>query len=139
MRYYVDTQTVAQTVFRKDDLCREVRTLFEDYSNRFYTSTVCIKELIHLIQSDRIRPLRKRGEYKAGQILEDVPLAGIDICGIDTRHLSTLADLPLFADHNDPNDRLIIAQAISDGVPLISTDYKFRQYIPYGLLLIENR
>lgn len=126
-------------MFNKDDMHRDVRCLFEDYGNRFYTSTVCVKELIHLIQSDRIRPLRKRGEYDPAQILEDLPLAGIDICTIDARHLHTLAMLPLFADHNDPNDRLIIAQAICDGVPLISTDLKFRLYEPHGLLLVENR
>lgn len=44
----------------------------------------------------------------------------------------------LYDDHRDPNDRLIIAQAISDQIPLISSDRKFSRYERYGLDFIFN-
>lgn len=54
------------------------------------------------------------------------------------RHLDTLAALPLYDDHHDPNDRLIIAQAIADRVPLVSSDQKFARYVRHGLDFIFN-
>jgi len=50
----------------------------------------------------------------------------IEILPIDSRHLSVLLDLPFH--HRDPFDRLIIAQAISEGLPVLSGDGEFREY-----------
>ncbi len=63
---------------------------------------------------------------------------GIDIVPVTVRHLHQLARLPLSDDHRDPNDRLIIAQAISDRTPLVSSDRKFYKYERYGLELVFN-
>ena len=38
-----------------------------------------------------------------------------------------------------PNDRLIIAQAISDKIALVSSDRKFYMYEKYGLEFVFNR
>ena len=40
--------------------------------------------------------------------------------------------------HNDPSDHVIIAQAITMQMPLISDDNKFPPYRKEGLELIEN-
>lgn len=39
---------------------------------------------------------------------------GIDIAPVTVKNLQQLAELPIEGNHRDPNDRLIIAQAISD-------------------------
>ena len=46
--------------------------------------------------------------------------------------------LHILGDHRDPNDRLIIAQGISDNIPLISSDLKLSRYEKYGLDFILN-
>jgi PIN domain nuclease of toxin-antitoxin system len=51
---------------------------------------------------------------------------GIEILQIETSHLSILRDLPLY--HRDPFDRLIIAQAKSEKMTLISADGVFDKY-----------
>ena len=43
------------------------------------------------------------------------------------------------AEHYDPSDHIIISQAITLGVPLISGDQKFPFYTNQGLDLIYNR
>jgi PIN domain nuclease of toxin-antitoxin system len=43
-----------------------------------------------------------------------------------SRHALLVADLPLY--HSDPFDRLLIAQAISEPMHLITADAQFRQY-----------
>ena len=42
------------------------------------------------------------------------------------------------ADHKDPSDHLIIAHAITMGMPLISNDRKFPFYKSQGLELVTN-
>ena len=73
-----------------------------------------------------------------GMMLFDYGNSGIGITPVAKPHLSELASLPLYDDHRDPNDRLIIAQAIADRIPLISSDRKFSRYGRYGLEFIYN-
>lgn len=47
---------------------------------------------------------------------------------ITDAHLVTLSQLPAVKDHRDPFDRLLIAQALSDDLTLISRDGKFAAY-----------
>jgi PIN domain nuclease of toxin-antitoxin system len=47
--------------------------------------------------------------------------------------------LALVEGHNDPSDRLIISQALTEKMPLISSDKKFPKYRKLGLDLISNR
>ena len=65
--------------------------------------------------------------------------AGITIVPINEKNLETYANLPLYDGHTDPNDRLIIAQAISDKLPLISSDLKFALYTKNKLLFVRNK
>ena len=139
MRYYLDTQTLAQVLFAKvDDMSIGVRRILEDYTNTLCTSVVCVKELIHLIQTERIKPVSKKRRYSAMEVIANIASIGIEICQVNTLHLEELAQLPLYANHNDPNDRLIIAQAIRDRIPLVSSDTKFEQYRAQGLNLVFN-
>jgi PIN domain nuclease of toxin-antitoxin system len=50
----------------------------------------------------------------------------IDLLPITPKHLAVLTDLPFH--HRDPFDRLIIAQAMVEGIPLLSVDEEFRKY-----------
>jgi|SRR5436305_4154712 len=50
----------------------------------------------------------------------------IEILPIGLKHLVTLTELPFH--HRDPFDRLIIAQARTEGIPVVSSDAAFRDY-----------
>jgi PIN domain nuclease of toxin-antitoxin system len=50
----------------------------------------------------------------------------IGMLPIETRHLAALRRLPFH--HKDPFDRLIIAQAVAEGIPLVSRDGAFGPY-----------
>ena len=58
---------------------------------------------------------------------------------VTKEHLQTLSKLKTVEGHNDPSDRLIISQAITEKIPLISSDKKFPKYTKFGLDLIQNR
>src|SRR5690554_2302768 len=54
-------------------------------------------------------------------------------------HLKAYTDLQIAEGHKDINDHAIIAQAISDRIPLISSDHEFKNYTDQGLDFILNR
>lgn len=63
----------------------------------------------------------------------------MNIATVSKKHLQQVAVLPMYEKHRDPNDRLIIAQALSDRTALISSDQKFSLYERDGLELIFNK
>jgi len=51
---------------------------------------------------------------------------GLSILGIQLSHIVYSGTLPWH--HRDPFDRILIAQALLEGVPILSADHKIRQY-----------
>lgn len=140
MKLYLDTNIVTYFLYNRDELSLEVSELLFDYANILFTSSICVQELIHLTQIGKVQKV-VNGKHKPIDpitVINTISDAGIDIVPVEERHLSQLASLPLNDDHRDPNDRLIIAQAISDRTALISSDHKFSQYKKYGLDFIQN-
>ena len=85
-------------------------------------------------------PLKRNGKNAdISEFSEWLKNMGIDIVPVSVKHLEKLASLPLMDDHRDPNDRLIIAQAILDKVALVSSDRKFDKYVKYGLDFVFNK
>lgn len=139
MRAYLDTNILVYYLLRRDELGDDVREILFDYESILYTSTVCVAELLHLIQIGKVRiPGRKDIREAARTTLQNLEETGISVVPTNNSHLRALIDLPLYDDHRDPNDRLIVAQAIADRIPLISSDRKFTKYERYGLEFIYN-
>ncbi len=59
-------------------------------------------------------------------IPEQLSINSIEILPITINHLAIVTTLPLH--HRDPFDRLMISQAISETIPIISVDNKFDLY-----------
>ena len=55
---------------------------------------------------------------------------------ISHTHFLSYDSIPLFDNHKDPFDRLIIATALSENLTIISADEKFKLYLP-DIQLIE--
>ena len=50
----------------------------------------------------------------------------IDLLSVTLEQLNVVANLPLH--HRDPFDRLLIAQALTEGLPIVSADSMFDSY-----------
>lgn len=140
MRYYLDTNILIYMLRReRDELSVDVWATLSNDVNMLLTSTVCIHELIHLNQIGKV-PFRRNGKVADikdfADWLDDI---GVRIIPVTIHHLRQLAQLPLYPDHRDPNDRLIVAQAISDHIPLVSSDSKMGRYGSSGLEFVCNR
>ena len=134
----MDTNVLIFTLFknRRDELSRDVEDILRDYANRFYVSSVVVRELIHAHKTGDIRDTEHKSVKDLFHSMED---SGIEIVPMNRHHLLKYAELDTAAGHKDPNDHIIIAQAISDKIPIISSDRKFKEYVGQGLLFIYNR
>jgi len=134
MRFFIDTNVFICSLAETHRLKKNVLQLLEDYENQIYVSSESIKEFIHLFQHDRIKVNIKKLE----DIFDYLESFGYTIKYIKKEHLKTFSNLPIEKTHNDPSDRLIIAQAITEKLPVISSDTAFPLYRKHGLDLIEN-
>jgi PIN domain nuclease of toxin-antitoxin system len=53
-------------------------------------------------------------------------LHGFSVLPVRQGHVERLWSLPML--HKDPSDRLLIAQALAEGIPLVTPDVTIRQY-----------
>jgi PIN domain nuclease of toxin-antitoxin system len=136
-RYLIDANILLFSLSDKEQLTKNVTDILDDYGNQVYISSESIKEIIHLLQSGRVSFKRwKSAEYVVDFINNETD---VKIKYIREEHIKTLAKLPFLPDHKDPSDRMIIAQAITERIPLISSDRKFSCYEKYGLEFIYNK
>ncbi len=135
MRYLLDTNILLFISESDYKLDKNVKYILNDYSNSFYVSVVSIFELIHLIQKGRVA-LQKKFNQNVFDFLKSFE---IEIKYLRKEHLQVYSNLELSKDHNDPNDRVIVSQAICEKIPLISSDRKLEIYSKNGLDLIFNK
>ena len=135
MRYLADTNLFLD-IISKDFISKDVRAILEDYENVFYISSESVKEFIHLAQKGKISLMKELEILHIFDFIEK--RMGFKVKFVTKEHLCTMTSLELFKEHNDPSDRLIIAQAITEGIPLISSDKIFKKYKSKGLDLILN-
>ncbi|GHV11227.1 hypothetical protein FACS1894162_6470 [Bacteroidia bacterium] len=136
MRYYLDTNILAFILTQsQDDIHYHTSNLLSDYANSFYASSIAIQELMLLYRIGKVNI-----EYKSDEmILKKIRDANIETVFFNKYHLESYSRLQILEGHKDMNDHAIIAQAISDKIPLISSDHAFKYYTPQGLNFIFNK
>ena len=131
MRYLIDTNILIFLLDDKHYLEKNVLTILYDYDNIIYTSSLSIFEITHLFQNGRITTKIKT----AKKLLETIENEfNIQIIHTKNEYFETFSRLPTVRNHNDPVDRIIIAQAITEKLHLISSDSKFKEYKDLNLV-----
>jgi PIN domain nuclease of toxin-antitoxin system len=136
MRYLIDTNVLIKFI-KGYGISDDTKSILEDYYNIIYVSSESIKEFIHLVQNNKIVLKKEIRSLDVFDLIENT--FGFEVKYVSKEHLRTLAKLDLVEGHHDPSDRLIISQALTEAIPLISSDTKFPEYRKYGLDLITNR
>ena len=135
MHYLLDTNIFTFLVQNKDNLDKNVAYILDDYENIIYISSEVVKETMHLIMYDKIKVKQWKNP---NDIWKSINEWNIKVEYVQKEHLKTLGNLTAAKDHKDPADHIIIAQAITNKMPIISSDGQFRHYKTQGLDLIFN-
>ncbi|MBO4665770.1 MAG: type II toxin-antitoxin system VapC family toxin [Paludibacteraceae bacterium] len=134
MRYLIDTNIFIYAAIDNQQLNDDVVDILNDYENLIYISNESLRELI--VHYNNKALLRKYWKTK-DQMLKDITdKYGFQILPLTPDVMYKYGKMNLY--HNDPSDHVIIAQAITMKMPLISDDNRFPDYRKEGLELIEN-
>jgi PIN domain nuclease of toxin-antitoxin system len=98
---------------------RKVQALLDDPENDLLVSSASILEIA---VKDAIGKIRMPEAF-VRQAIDDL---GLTIMPFEARHAYRLFSLPLH--HRDPFDRMIIATALAENVPLAGGDQEFANY-----------
>ncbi len=139
MRLMIDTQIfvfLAQDVL---SLSHDVRELLSDYSNTLHISAESVKELIVAYNNKRLFTNKWKSAEEMVAAIEDEYY--VKILPLGKEHMKTYSTLSINSidDHKDPSDHVIISHAITNKLPLISSDQRFPFYTEQGLDLIFNK
>jgi PIN domain nuclease of toxin-antitoxin system len=122
MRLLLDTQAFLWFLLDDPQLTTSARALLEDPANDLELSPASYWEIAIKIG------LKKYVLPEAYDVFITREIADNDlqILHIEPRHTAVLTSLPLH--HRDPFDRLIVAQAMVEGIPLVSADVQLDAY-----------
>ena len=122
MKLLLDTHALIWFISGDSKLGEQAKEAFLNRDNRLYFSKVSLWEITIKISLGKL--------VLAGQWLtaieKEMVSNGIQWLEIEIDHCKILADLPLH--HRDPFDRLLISQAISESMSIVSIDRQFSLY-----------
>ena len=136
-RYLIDTNILVQFATELE-FTDDVHYILYYSDAQIYVSSECVKEFINLLLCEDFKP-KKQSSLNVSNVFEFIEdKLGFTVKYIDKGHLKQLSKMEIIDKHTDPSDRLIIAQAITEHIPLISSDKKFPKYKKMGLDFIPN-
>jgi PIN domain nuclease of toxin-antitoxin system len=118
MNLIIDTHIYLWALSAPDRITDEKRSALEDLSNTIYVSSVTIAELMIKASIGKLRidfdPVKMAKE------------SGFALLDFRAEAALLLKDMPFH--HKDPFDRMLIAQSLAAGYPIMTDDWKFGQY-----------
>ena len=122
MRFLIDTHSFLWFGAGSPQLSQAAQVLIGDPSNQPLLSMASLWEIAIKLSVGKLRlahPFATLTPQQLGQ-------QGIIVLNIQFRHLVKTTELPLH--HRDPFDRLLVAQALVEQLPIISADSAFDAY-----------
>ena len=123
MKYLLDTNVFIWFVDGDNQLSSIARAHIEDDESELFISIVSLWEIV-------IKQKLGKLDFEATiqQMVLDIDTMDANLLGVEPRHLQSLESLPSYKNHKDPFDRLLISQAVADGLSIISSDGKFSNH-----------
>jgi PIN domain nuclease of toxin-antitoxin system len=122
VRLLLDTHTLLWFLLDDPKLANIAREAIADSGNSVEISPATYWEIAIKISLGKYELPEPYGRFMERELRDNA----IRILPILPRHTAALTDLPFF--HRDPFDRLIIAQAMVEGIPVVSGDSQFDAY-----------
>jgi len=120
MKVLIDTHVLLWGLQDEAKLSRRVQALLP--AADVWISVASLWEIIAKIQVGKLTLPTPVGEYLTTKLTAN----GVSVLPIRFDHVMRLESLPLH--HRDPFDRILIAQSLSESLPLVSADPQFERY-----------
>jgi len=120
MRVLLDTHTFIWAITDERRLSPRARTLIA--SSELWWSVVSLWEAIQKAQVGKLSLPLPAGPFLTGELSSN----HVRLLPVSLSHVLRVEELPLH--HRDPFDRLLIAQSIEEGWPIITADPWFTRY-----------
>jgi PIN domain nuclease of toxin-antitoxin system len=127
MRLLLDTHAFLWFIQGSQNLSETARNLIEDQGNQKLMSIASLWEISIKVSIGKLDV----GMAIAELLSREVYGNGFEVLAIQANHLDELTKLVFH--HKDPFDRLIIAQALAERMPVVTRDEVFGRY-PVSLL-----
>jgi PIN domain nuclease of toxin-antitoxin system len=119
----LDTHAFLWSINQPEKLSRLARRLLEDPAVTIHLSVASVWEM-------SLKTGKGKLDAPDGVVDSQVAALGIVSLPIRLSHIRALSRLKSARDHKDPFDRLIAAQAITENLPLVTSDGAFALYAP---------
>lgn len=118
MKLLIDSHALIWMLSDVDRLPPRAKQEIVSRENQLYVSVASLWELKLKAATGKLRLPQP--------FYQEILLLGFDILAIELKHIDEATRLPLH--HKDPFDRMLIAQALTEGMTLVSADRKAAVY-----------
>lgn len=131
MKYLLDTHTFIWTVAESSQLSEKAKSEIQNPNNEVFISSVNLWEIAIKTRIKKI----DLGEVQTDDLIGLAEEMGIQLISLLPEEAISYGKLEE-ASHFDPFDRMLIWQAITRKLTMISKDSEFKKFIPHGLRLV---
>jgi PIN domain nuclease of toxin-antitoxin system len=121
LNYLLDTHTLLWAISESSELSESVIAVLENPENRLFLSVASLWEIAIKLSINKLRLT-----FPFDELPSKLTEAGVNLVTIEFNHLRGVSGLPLL--HRDPFDRLIVAQAISENLTILTKDDFLKSY-----------
>jgi PIN domain nuclease of toxin-antitoxin system len=122
LRLLLDTHALLWFVLDDTRLSGPARNAIADSANEVLVSPATLWEIAIKVSLGKYRLPGEYGQFMKHQLA----MNDFDVLPIEIPHTAMLANMPFH--HRDPFDRLLVAQAIVEPMPLVSSDVALDSY-----------
>ncbi len=121
MNYLLDTHLLIWASTDNDKLPRTAAEIIDNQENSLWVSVASFWEV-----AIKRSKLRSEFPFQVGPLRAGLSANGYEELAIEARHILIVQDLLRF--HTDPFDRLLVAQAMAEGMVLLTADRALAGY-----------
>lgn len=132
MRHLIDTQILLWALISPERLSASTRRILANHE--IYVSQISLLEIAIKQKIGKLPEFALPIEGLSARMDED----GFNLMRLRTEHISAYQAIALFAEHRDPFDRILLATALCEGIPILSSDANFELYRPAVQVLMNG-
>lgn len=132
--YLIDTHILILAILDEEKLSKKNIEILENSESKIFVSQL---SLIEIALKSKLGKL-PNFNYSINSLIEKLSEIEFEILPLKNDHINAYNTIELVENHRDPFDRLIIASALFENLPIISADEKFKNYTNI-IELIDNQ